>query len=273
MSIQSEIDRISGNVSDALDAVAAKGVTVPSGANSDNLPDLISAIPTPSAGSNTPQPDSGNGSAGSSNNYSREDHVHPVTAALGSEIINALTTGTDAPKDDDYFVSQYVNGGTATTTYHRRKFSALWTYIKGKIESVLPSSSTPSAIATSGSAGSSTDYARADHTHASGISSGEGYIKFPNGSMICWGLTPNWNTVAANSYADVAITFPQTFNAAPVVMLALYSDSTGTDIGNISVAYLKDSGTTTGCTARLYSKASSNRSPKITFTAFGRWKA
>lgn len=44
MSIQSEIDRISQNVADALDAVEAKGVTVPSGAKSDDLATLISAI-------------------------------------------------------------------------------------------------------------------------------------------------------------------------------------------------------------------------------------
>jgi len=44
MSIQSEITRISGNISDSLDAVAAKGVTIPSGANSDDLPGLIASI-------------------------------------------------------------------------------------------------------------------------------------------------------------------------------------------------------------------------------------
>lgn len=44
MSIQSEINRISGNVSDALDAIEAKGVTIPSGSNSDDLADLIAQI-------------------------------------------------------------------------------------------------------------------------------------------------------------------------------------------------------------------------------------
>lgn len=44
MSIQSEISRISGNVSDALDAIEDKGVTIPSGANSDDLADLIAQI-------------------------------------------------------------------------------------------------------------------------------------------------------------------------------------------------------------------------------------
>lgn len=44
MSIQSEINRISGNVADALTAIANKGVTVPSGSNSDDLATLIGQI-------------------------------------------------------------------------------------------------------------------------------------------------------------------------------------------------------------------------------------
>ena len=44
MSISSEISRISGNISDSLAAVAAKGVTVPSGSNSDDLAGLIAQI-------------------------------------------------------------------------------------------------------------------------------------------------------------------------------------------------------------------------------------
>ena len=44
--ISTQIARISGNVSDALTAIAAKGVTVPQGANSDDLADLIGSIQT-----------------------------------------------------------------------------------------------------------------------------------------------------------------------------------------------------------------------------------
>lgn len=44
MSIASEITRLSKNIADSLDAVADKGVTVPSGSTSDDLPDLIAAI-------------------------------------------------------------------------------------------------------------------------------------------------------------------------------------------------------------------------------------
>lgn len=44
MSVQTQIDRISGNVSAALTAIADKGVTVPDGSNSDALHDLILSI-------------------------------------------------------------------------------------------------------------------------------------------------------------------------------------------------------------------------------------
>ena len=53
-----------------------------------------------------------------------------------NSFINALDTGSSTPVDADYYVSQYVSGGTTTTTYHRRPMSALWTYIKGKLTSV-----------------------------------------------------------------------------------------------------------------------------------------
>ena len=51
MSIASEISRISGNISSALTAISNKGVTVPSGSNSDDLADLIAQI---SGGGGTP---------------------------------------------------------------------------------------------------------------------------------------------------------------------------------------------------------------------------
>ena len=44
MSVQTEIDRISGNVSAALSAIAEKGVTVPDGSTSDALAGLIASI-------------------------------------------------------------------------------------------------------------------------------------------------------------------------------------------------------------------------------------
>lgn len=50
--------------------------------------------------------------------------------------INSATVATTTPVDKDYFISQYVNGGTTDTRYYRRSFSTLWKYVKGKIDSV-----------------------------------------------------------------------------------------------------------------------------------------
>lgn len=54
MSIQSEITRIQNNVENALAAVAAYGVEVPSNAKSDNLPELIACIADKIAGDGIP---------------------------------------------------------------------------------------------------------------------------------------------------------------------------------------------------------------------------
>lgn len=54
--------------------------------------------------------------------------------STANNLINNLTEGTSTPTDADYYVSQYVNGGTTTTSYHRRPHSALYAYIKGKAE-------------------------------------------------------------------------------------------------------------------------------------------
>lgn len=48
--------------------------------------------------------------------------------------LNALTTGDSVPSDNDYFISQYVNGGTTHTTFHRRPVKHLYSYIKGKTD-------------------------------------------------------------------------------------------------------------------------------------------
>ena len=44
MSVQTQIDRIAGNVTAALSAIGEKGVTVPDGSNSNNLAELIAQI-------------------------------------------------------------------------------------------------------------------------------------------------------------------------------------------------------------------------------------
>lgn len=60
---------------------------------------------------------------------SNTGHTHDLSA-----MINKLSTGTSAPSDADYYVSQYAGGGATTTSYHRRPMSSLWNYIKGKAD-------------------------------------------------------------------------------------------------------------------------------------------
>ena len=70
-------------------------------------------------------------------NVSLEGHTHnyvPNTNAGVNAAINLLSTGNSVPVDNDYYISQYVNGGTSTTTYHRRPVSALYSYIYGKLQ-------------------------------------------------------------------------------------------------------------------------------------------
>lgn len=57
------------------------------------------------------------------------------------EMINALPVGTDDPVDNDYYVSQNVDGGTSNTGYFRRPVSKLWNYIKSKLAAVATSGS------------------------------------------------------------------------------------------------------------------------------------
>jgi len=55
------------------------------------------------------------------------------TEANTNAQLNALSTGSSDPQDNDYFISQYVNGGSTTTTYHRRPVSKLYNYINTKL--------------------------------------------------------------------------------------------------------------------------------------------
>lgn len=49
----------------------------------------------------------------------------PMTAGV-STLINSLGEGTSPANRNDYIVAQYANGGTTTTTYHRRKLSNIF---------------------------------------------------------------------------------------------------------------------------------------------------
>ena len=58
---------------------------------------------------------------------SLSNHTHDL-----SVLINNLGVGTSIPTDNDYVVCQYVGGGTTTTSYWRRPWSAVSTYMINK---------------------------------------------------------------------------------------------------------------------------------------------
>ena len=74
------------------------------------------------------------------------NHTHDL-----STMINILSTASATPTDNDYYIAQYAGGGNTTTSYYRRSHYALWTYIKGKSDSVYQPKG---------------NYAASNHTHA-----------------------------------------------------------------------------------------------------------
>ena len=83
------------------------------------------------------------------NSYSNNSLIHPnnviqpisggtglgvsTTKDVANGLINALDTANSVPADNDYYISQYANGGTTNITYHRRPMSKLWDYIYSKM--------------------------------------------------------------------------------------------------------------------------------------------
>lgn len=111
MSIASEISRISQNVSDSLTAVAAKGVTVPSGSNSDDLAGLIAQIT------------SGGGGGGITITDTEDSHggiVRTITGVTisGAKQITSNGTGIDVTSYQMVDVAVPSSGGTLETVEH-----------------------------------------------------------------------------------------------------------------------------------------------------------
>ena len=151
MSIQSEITRISGNVADALTAIAAKGVTVPQGANSDDLADLIGSIASDLTtktitlnGSYSAQYDNADGYSAVTVNVANGASMTEVANTYGTELVITSaqgsapsatrhtlyfefedeTTETEYAYYDDSFISSAITATTPTTRSNKTVTSA-----------------------------------------------------------------------------------------------------------------------------------------------------
>lgn len=95
------------------------------------------------------------------------------------------------------------------------------------------------------------------------------YCKMPDGTLLCCGWTSSWQSVASGTYKDVEFVFPKEFAGEPYIVCSLMSDSSGVDIGSITVAVYSVS--RTGFTARIYNNGSTQRAPKIMYIAMYSW--
>lgn len=134
------------------------------------------------------------------------NHTHDL-----STMINTLSTGTATPVDADYYVCQYAGGGTSTTTYHRRPMSALWSYIKGKADSVYQAKGSYAAsnhthnYAGSSSAGGSANSAVKLDTATAGSTTQPVYFK--DGKPVAIGYTIATSVPANAKFTDTNTTY------------------------------------------------------------------
>ena len=98
MSIQSEIDRIRGNVNASLRAVAEKGVDVQESDGSNELPSLIASIPTPDV--------SGQIAAHNTNTEAHNDIRELITGLTNR--LNALADSNDTTLDQLSEIVAYI---------------------------------------------------------------------------------------------------------------------------------------------------------------------
>lgn len=186
-------------------------------------------------------------------------------ANAANSFINALSTGASTPTDADYYVSQYVGGGTTTTTFHRRPVSALWAYIKGKISSVLGLTETSyngkaasaTAADTAATAGTSTI---AENVNASNTGTGDtagrwtvnvaGVTELKDGLTIKIRLTKSYNstfnTLNVNGLGEKLVWYRSNSRLTShipqygVIALTYYSGNTMGSAYSITNAYAAD---------------------------------
>lgn len=99
--------------------------------------------------------------------------------------------------------------------------------------------------------------------HTTMIESGAGYIKFADGTMICYG-TVNVS-VSASTFGSAAVTWPVSFAATPTTVHVAVDD------GHYSYWASSDAKSTTGCTAYVATGSSSTATVRVSYVAIGAW--
>ena len=97
----------------------------------------------------------------------------PKTTDGVNAALNLLSTGSSNPGLNDYYISQYANGGTTTTTYHRRPILNLWLTLRELITAETTGSGNAVTSVTIGNDGNNrkitatkgSTFSLSDHTH------------------------------------------------------------------------------------------------------------
>lgn len=156
MSISSEITRITNNVQNTIDTIEATGVTVPEGANSDNLPSLAAAL------ANEKQ-DKLTGTQGQVVGFDEDGNAVPQAAPnTGVTSFNGRT-GAVTPKSGDYTAEMVrarpstwtptasdVGAVPTSRTVNGKALSSNITLTADDVNAASPPSSTTITLTTSG---------------------------------------------------------------------------------------------------------------------------
>ena len=102
--------------------------------------------------------------------------------------------------------------------------------------------------------------------------SDDDYVKFPDGTMICWGSI--LMDASSTGRKTATWTFPQTFSAVPVVTATLgLNTSAGLNIVDTVAVQRQVDGYTSSCDVYYDVLITSGVTMKIHVMAIGRWKA
>lgn len=186
---------------DTLELVAGTNVTLTPDATNDKIT-ITATDTTYTAASATPLMD-GTAAAGTSTKYAREDHVHPVDTsraaashthsayvnqnAFSNVKVGSTTIAADTATD----TVQLVAGNNITLTPDATNDKVT---IAATDTTYTAATAAPGNVASSSSAGTSTNYARQDHTHGITLATGDsnGQVKIAGSNVSVKG----WNTAA-----------------------------------------------------------------------------
>lgn len=166
MSIQSEITRITNNVQDTIDVIEQTGVSIPAGANSDNLPSLAQAL------ANEKQ-DKLTGTQGQVVGFDKDGNAVPQAAPnTGVTSFNGRT-GAVTPQSGDYTATMVgarpdtwtpsaadVGAVPTTRTINSKPLSSNVTLTAADVGAGTPATSTTVTLNASGWTGSAAPFSQ-----------------------------------------------------------------------------------------------------------------